>query len=182
MDLDSRNTLLHTAVKSRNDDIFNFLLKQNKIDVNAVNKKGETALELAVRKGCHDVFSQLIKINDIRVIGNKKNYKINALMIAASMSDLKMVKQIIESKRYDISQTDKFNRTCMHYALSQPYGGKEWNNEKILDILINEIKPSDLIQKPHLLDIAGIEHNTKAQNYLRDKHGITTFLQTPYYH
>lgn len=57
------NTLLHVAAATDNNQIFDFLLDQQKIDINAKNNKNETALFIAFANGyCHEV-AMLVHLN-----------------------------------------------------------------------------------------------------------------------
>ena len=92
-DFDGRSPL-SLAVLNRCENIIDFLVQLDQIDVNIQDNDGQTALMLAVEKGYLSIVKILVKISDINVQNRRGD---TALMIASRMKRAKIAEVLIEA-------------------------------------------------------------------------------------
>ncbi|KAJ1524679.1 hypothetical protein HK096_001153, partial [Nowakowskiella sp. JEL0078] len=89
------DTLLHLAIFSKRHDIFEFLLENDFVDVNAQNNKGETPLHIAVwQMSSHIVELLLNKETDVNVV-NKDG--VTPLLMAVQNGCWKLVTLLVNA-------------------------------------------------------------------------------------
>ena len=99
------NNLIEAA-KNNDTNRINSILNKGKVDINAKNKDGETALMLASSEGHLEMVKLLVE--------NGANYT-NALRLASREGHLEVVKYLIE-KGADVNAKDNEGKTALDLA------------------------------------------------------------------
>ncbi|XP_063913028.1 uncharacterized protein LOC135129711 [Zophobas morio] len=118
------NTALQCAVELQkvNLDIIK-LLTEKGVDVNAQNKFGMTALQLACQQGVYENAKMLLDFGASINIADKDNKN---LLHYASWKDNKDIIKILIDKGIDVNAQDKLGKTALHFACEQTiYGNVE---------------------------------------------------------
>ncbi|CAB3386911.1 Hypothetical predicted protein [Cloeon dipterum] len=112
------NTLLILAMKSRkelDEKAISWLVEDIKLDLNAVNSNGESALLLACKHNKWDVVDILLSREDID-IGSEDQKERTALHWAAASGNLDVVRRLVE-RGADLTLKDSDGMNVMHHAL-----------------------------------------------------------------
>ena len=125
-------TALHIAVEIENQSIllvlFTILLKLNQKDqIYALDKFGETALHVAVKKNHLGLVSKFIEYN--ANINSTNNFGETALHLAVKENNLEIVSKLLEAEP-DVNATDDDNLTVLHLAASLGY-------KDLVELLLN---------------------------------------------
>ena len=101
------------AVNS-NIEVIDYCLEHHHFDINEKDKDGNTPFLQSVTKGKLKIIKHLIsKGADVNAVNSKSQ---NALHIAASKSNLKVLQFLYETYKFDINSKDSLNRTPLYYA------------------------------------------------------------------
>lgn len=126
----NKTTLLHYASKlnhSNSTKILNFLIKTNKIDINAKNIKGNTPLMEAVIQNCYVNAKFLLKKGADVNQHNLSNK--NALHFAVEQDNIKLVKLLIRN-HINVNAQTLLKKTPLHFA--------RYDNLKLIKLLIKK--------------------------------------------
>ncbi len=113
---DLGNTILHMACIGGNLKIVKSILTErwNKVDINAKESDGKTAVMLAVEKGYIRIVDFLVKQKcDYKVSDNEGRNLLHAACIGGQLSE---VKQVLELKAFNLKTKDKAGFTPLMYA------------------------------------------------------------------
>jgi ankyrin repeat protein len=128
---DRESTLLHSAVRGRNIKIVNAIFKKMKdVQVDAVDKLGQTPLHLAAKYGCVNIFNQLLlsRASILKITNNGDSM----LHSAARGGEPAIVSLIIDKNILDINMKNSLGETPLHCV----FPGKNKLNHEVIDILI----------------------------------------------
>ena len=106
---------LYIAVFLKNIEVVKTLLEDARVDVNAQNFVGRTALHLAVENNYKEILTELLKDPNIKVNLQDKNGR-TALHLAAEKNRLELVKALLKDTRIDVNAKDKGEYTALHWA------------------------------------------------------------------
>lgn len=114
-DRDGNTVLMAAAANTRSLYVIDILVKKGGVDVNAVNKKGQTALMLAARDNKKlDVLRRLIENGaDVKKIDKMK---MNALMYAAWNQGNPVFVDVLVKAGTDVNAEDKRGNTALSFA------------------------------------------------------------------
>ena len=121
----SKQTALHIAILCENIDILRFLLTLKKIDINAQDDNGWTALHCAANAGRYDMCLELLTNRTTRVdLYNSDGNGILIFMckirksnhIEFSLRNYYQCLQILGSKGIDANYRNNFGESPLHYA------------------------------------------------------------------
>lgn len=147
---DEGGTLLHWSVMGNCRSCLTELLKRG-IDVNAANKRGETALVFAAGSGDNEVVGELLeKGADPNIKFNKAGY---TLLMDSSFEGLPEVARLLIKNHAALNDQDKTGMTALHYAARE-------GHHEMVEILIQAgankflldqkgFKPEDYAKKFH---------------------------------
>ncbi|GBN68931.1 Ankyrin-2 [Araneus ventricosus] len=155
------NEELLEAAQSGDSEKVNYLMKQPGIEVNTVDRNGNTPLHLAAEKGHAGVVKIFLESEDINV--NAKNldksklvYPVHsgddaarkkltngkaALHLAVKNGHFEVVKLLINHIEIDVNTMDKYGQSCLQLAVSN-------NFTEIGKLLLNHIKIDPNVQYP----------------------------------
>lgn len=110
-----RWSLFHWVFWGKNFEIISDLVKDNRLDINKTNERGETILSVSVINGNHDVVKMLLKSPVIDV--NKLEFTGRTpLFIACQSGNLEIVKTLLGDNRADVNCPnvhDGFTPLCL---------------------------------------------------------------------
>ncbi|XP_046567700.1 uncharacterized protein LOC124276088 [Haliotis rubra] len=108
------NTALHYAASSDNLELLSLLLNQDEIDVDVLNKKGETALAMALYCKHEQVAETLIKAGANTLLKDK--YGRTSFLIAALVGSVSILELSLKTDHRCINHCDAFGNTALHLA------------------------------------------------------------------
>ncbi|XP_046557023.1 uncharacterized protein LOC124266254 isoform X2 [Haliotis rubra] len=108
------NTALHYAASSDNLELLSLLLNQDDIDVDVLNKKGETALAMALYCKHEQVAETLIQARANTLLKDK--YGRTSFLIAALVGSVSILELLLISDHRCIYHCDAFGNTALHLA------------------------------------------------------------------
>ncbi|HEU5282072.1 MAG TPA: ankyrin repeat domain-containing protein, partial [Gammaproteobacteria bacterium] len=125
------STLLHSAVRGRNIKIVNAIFDKIKdVDVDAVDKLGQTPLHLAAEYGCVDIFNQLL-LSGASILKTTYNGD-SVLHCAAKGREPAIVGLIMDKNIFDINMKNLAGETPLHRVFLCEYKF----DHSVTDILI----------------------------------------------
>lgn len=125
-------TPLIIASEEGDETMVEVLLQSSKVDVNAIDREGKTALWYAVKNGYEDTVRMLLKEDKARASSDMLN-------MAAMRGYVAGVKLLLEHGQVDVNWRDENGNTPLHHAVTS--GGK-----KVALTLIN-VKNIDIDMK-----------------------------------
>ncbi|XP_069688344.1 transient receptor potential channel pyrexia-like [Periplaneta americana] len=139
---------LHLAARNDNHIVLNALLQDGRIDINAVDAYGWTALHYAVRHCRNDLLDLStscthLLLNDPRIDINKRtnqlSFRVTALHLAAAVGNLTVLENLLSDKRTHVRALDSRQRNALHYAAEQsgPRSGVVKRNKSAISTLVH---------------------------------------------
>ncbi|XP_065910855.1 uncharacterized protein [Dysidea avara] len=121
------NTMLMCAARGGCTEVASDLLNTGSIDINAVNKYGRSALNIAIRDENEELAGALITAGtDIKITDNDGN---TMLMCAARGGCTEVASDLLNTGSIDINAVNKYGQSALSIALC-------WRNEELAGALI----------------------------------------------
>jgi len=112
-------TPLNIACRFGHIDIVELLLDQN-VDINQINRCGQTSLHIACEKGQENIIKLLLQQNNIELNIIDKNGS-TPLHLACRHGHENIVKLLLQKNKIDLNQMDKKGKTALHIACEKEH-------------------------------------------------------------
>lgn len=128
-DLDDGCTGLMLAVHNEHNDIVELLLKQPELDINSVEKIGDTALHVAGYSGNLWAVKKLVSDPRIKTLNSRNNDGQTPLIGAVRMGDVDCVRELVKIPGVDLHKISPQGRTLEEMACE----ACDENEPKVID-------------------------------------------------
>ena len=111
---DEDRTILHLAAMKGNEEFTEEILKRQVVEIDAVDKSGNTALQLAIQNPHPSVAAALVRSG--AKADTKDDEDRTLLHLAAMKGNKEVTEEILKRQVVEIDAVDKYGHTALHYV------------------------------------------------------------------